>query len=390
MARTPRRGGTAAAAVAALAASLAVALLTPSASVAHTYSRQDGNDSPGRLDIRTASVKHGSTAVIHTIRTYEGWTVPSLGDDSFFIVAIDTNRDRDFEKCAIILKVRALRGALTNCGRQFIRSLDVAKPSGATVNVKIPEGQLGDHYRWAAFSYWTGPPAGCADTCFDAAPNGPPPILHDLIGPVVSMTSEPLRVWEDSTTATFEFPFTVSDHESGLKSWKVQSRLAGGSTWTTVASGTTAGNKHPLIAGAPGHFTFRVVAEDRQGNRTIKERPVYVPTDVTDLTGPGAFTGSATSVANAQAFGGFRVALESEGDTYQFTYVHRGGPCQTVELIGPTTGEWVVSSTDGSHYAVSIPDLERGVVFSKLACSDTTYTITVINTGGFAVDAILI
>ena len=59
-------------------------------------------------------------------------------------------------------------------------------------------------------------------------------------------------------------------------------------------------------------------------------------------------------------------------------------------LIGPGTGSWVINSTDGAIYAVSTPDDQRATILSKLACSDTTYTFTVLDVGGFAVDAILI
>ena len=41
---------------------------------AHTFTRNDGNDSPGRLDLRSVSVSHTSTAVVHKVRTFEVWT----------------------------------------------------------------------------------------------------------------------------------------------------------------------------------------------------------------------------------------------------------------------------------------------------------------------------
>jgi hypothetical protein len=47
-------------------------LLTSSGAAAHSFTRNDGNDSPGRLDIRSASVGHKNNGVVHTVRTYEG------------------------------------------------------------------------------------------------------------------------------------------------------------------------------------------------------------------------------------------------------------------------------------------------------------------------------
>jgi hypothetical protein len=253
------------------------------------------------------------------------------------------------------------------------------------VNVKIPERQLGAYYRWAVFSYWTGPPAGCADTCFDAAPNGPPPILHDLTRPTVNLTSTPLRIWESATTSDFEFPFSVSDPESGLRSWKVQSRPVGGTVWTTVASGTSGGPKHPSIAGAPGRYTFRVVAEDRQGNRTTKSRLVYVPTDDADLV--AEFSVAPTSTPDLAAFGATYSAMSSGS----FTHTTEASEC-LFELIGPGTGDWwiQVSPTDGITTTIQdedVDDLPRQTLYSDQTCG-AEYVISLVS-GTFGLDAVL-
>ena len=61
---------------------------------AHNSTRIDGNDSPGRLDLRSVSVSHTSTAVVHKFRTFESWTPKTLGHDSFFLIQIDKNTRR--------------------------------------------------------------------------------------------------------------------------------------------------------------------------------------------------------------------------------------------------------------------------------------------------------
>src|SRR5207245_535765 len=54
---------------------------------AHHATRSDGNDTPGRLDISSASVGHSETsAVTHTIRTYQRWSPDVLRHGSFFAV----------------------------------------------------------------------------------------------------------------------------------------------------------------------------------------------------------------------------------------------------------------------------------------------------------------
>lgn len=74
---------------AALALLLVSGLLSASPLAAHTFTKKDGDDSPSRLDIRSSSVEHSGRTIVHTVRTYEGWTPKSLGKDSFFVVEID-------------------------------------------------------------------------------------------------------------------------------------------------------------------------------------------------------------------------------------------------------------------------------------------------------------
>ena len=239
MARTGQRRGVMASI---LGLTLVAAVVAAPPSIAHSFTKRDANDSPGRLDIKAASVGHKGTSVVHTVKTYDGWKPPSLGNDSFFIVEIDTNFDADFERCAFIFYSGRLRGSLTNCGQRFIRSLDVGKPSKTTAKVSIPRSALPGAYRWVVFSFWKGAPAKCADVCFDAAPNRPPPILHDLTPPEIAMQTTDLRVGVTSTSADFEFPFDVTDEHAGVASWTVQSRPLDRSTaWTTVATGAGGG-----------------------------------------------------------------------------------------------------------------------------------------------------
>ena len=249
---------------------------------AHNFTRNDGNDSPGKLDLRSVSVSHTSSAVVHKVKTYDSWTARSLGNDSFFIIQIDKNNtvEGDYERCAFIFYTNRLRGSLTNCGSQFIRYLPVAKLSGTVAKITIPKSQTGNVYWWAVASRWDGP-APCRRGCVDFTPNAFPDMLHDMIPPVVTLTTSPLRVWESSTSPQFNFPFSVSDGHAGIQSWIVQRREVGSASWTFVSQGSSGGSKNPEITGVEGtRFDYRVVAEDRQGNRRISpSRRVYIPTD---------------------------------------------------------------------------------------------------------------
>jgi hypothetical protein len=371
-------------------------LLSVGPAVGHNATRNDGNDSPGRLDIRSASVGHKNTSVVHTVRTYEGWTPRSLGNDSFLIVEIDTNLDNDFERCAFIFFAGGrLRGSLTNCGRTFIRQLPVSKPSAAVARVTIPTANTGRVYRWVAFSYWTGRPARCSDLCFDAAPNRPPPILHDLKPPVVQMTQATLRVWEVSTTPSFPFPFTVSDADSGMGSWKVLRAPEGAGSLTIVASGNGGGAKSPTIIGVPGQQRwFHVEARDRQGNRRIgPERQVLVPLDDDELGTAGVFSaGAVPGTIDSDAWGGTYTTL-AQGESLTYTYVDSGGGCREFALIGPGSGDWFVDVNEGGSVggiqAVDFDDTQRQTLYETQLCTDITITITVVSGSGFGVDAIL-
>ena len=111
---------------------------------AHTFTKTDGNDSPGKLDLRSVGVSHTATGVVHKVTTYNAWTSRSLGADSFFIIQIDKNDgpQGDYERCAFIFYTNRLRGSLTNCGAQFIRFLPVSKVSGTTAKITIPKSHM--------------------------------------------------------------------------------------------------------------------------------------------------------------------------------------------------------------------------------------------------------
>ena len=371
---------------------LVTGLLSSGPAGAHTFKKSDGDDSLGRLDIRTASVGHGNNKVVHTVRTFEGWSPKSLGKDSFFIVEIDKNFDDDFEQCAFIFFAGGrLRGSLTNCRRTFIRPLPVSKPSKASAQITIPTANTGGAYRWVVFSFWSGLPARCSDVCFDAAPNRPPPILHDLIPPSVAMDIDPLRVWETHTEADFFFPFTVSDSGgAGVKTWTVQLQSIGSGSWTNVATGKSGGAQTPLIDGTEGtRLDYRVFVSDKQGNNTADPvRRVYIPTD-DDTLDPADFSAPPTPIGNFDAFGGtYSLMLMSAVWTYEFS---PGDDC-TFEVIGTGFGDWQVrvTPTGGSPQDLTddqFPSTSRVTIYSDSTCA-SGYQLSVVS-GSFGLDAVL-
>jgi hypothetical protein len=374
--------------LAAVALLLVSAVMWAGPVMAHTFTRNDPNDSRGRLDLRSVSVSHTSTAVVHKVRTYESWTPKTLGRDSFFLIQIDKNNDRNYERCAFIFFAGGrLRGSLTNCGNTFIRSLPVAKLSGTTAKITIPKTQTGNVYWWAVASRWEGP-APCG-ACIDFAPDNFPDILHDMIPPVVGLEPSPLRVWENSTSANFTFPFSVTDAHSRIKSWTVQRRQVGSPSWTFVTSGTSGGPKSPDVVGAEGtRSDYRVVAVDNQGNQRIRIRRVYIPRDDDTLGPEGVFSVAPTIVSDETAFGG----TYSEMSSGTFTYTWTPGTDCLFELIGPGSGTWDVTVTPVGGSPTNItdvpfPDQPRQTLYSDATCA-TSYLVTW-NSGTFGLDAVL-
>lgn len=373
---------------------LVSSLIPAGPAAAHVFTMLDGNDSPGKLDLRSAAVSHTSTSVVHRITTFNAWTPQSLGNDSFFVIQIDRNNDRIYERCAFIFYTNRLRGSLSNCAARFIRYLPVAKLSGTAARVTIPKSETGGVYWWGAASLWDGP-RPCARGCVDFSPNRFPDILHDLTPPVITMTMTPLRVWETSMTADFDFTFTVSDARSGMKSWRVERRTFESTSWEVVSVGTGSGTKNPTITGIPGHSFYRVVAEDKQGNVKVgPSRRVYVPRDDRDLAPQGTYTDlTPVQVPDSQAWAGTLTFL-GVGESLSYDYTQTAGACRPFELIGPGAGDWTVAvDVNGVPYSTIDGQLfsgDRQVLFTYEMCDSTSFVFTVTEANfEFAVDGIV-
>lgn len=322
-------------------------LLSAGAAAAHTSTRSDGNDSPSRIDLRSVSVSHKTTSVVHMVTTYNAWTPRSLGDDSFFVIGIDKNHDPSrYERCAFIyFAAGRLRGSLSNCRSQFLQVLPVVKPSGTTAKITIPVGQTGDVYWWYGASFWVGA-APCRNVCADFTPNRLPDIFHDMVRPTVVIDAFPVLSTDFSASTTVPIGFTATDPGgSGIDTWKVQSSPPGSPPWTTEDQGTGGGSQIGYAELQEGSsYNIRVVVWDKHGNMDASAtRNLVVPFDDSHamMSYSGTWAFDTTDASYFQSTHHTGVA----GDTVAFTVTG-----ESVSIIsGPGTGSVLMSihSVDG-------------------------------------------
>jgi hypothetical protein len=379
--------------LAAVAFLLVMGLLSAGPASAHSFTKNDPDDTRGLLDLRSASVAHTSNAVVHSFRTFAGWAPRDLGRlSSFFVIGLDRDNDpSEVERCVLVYFRSRLRATLFNCiSGATISQLPLSKPNRTTVKVTIPKTQTGLSYRWSVVSlYFEKKP--CLNGCVDGIPNLSGFILHDLIPPTVSMNTDTLRVWEADTDASFSFPFTVSDTGgSGVKTWTVQRHPVGPGSWTNVATGTGGGAKSPTINGTEGtRFNYRVVVTDKHANKKVGPvRRVYIPRDDDSLSSEGVFSDTPGTMNEATAFGGAYSTMSAGTFTYTWT---PGTDC-LFELIGPGSGTWDVTVTPlgGSSEVITdaqFADQPRQTLYSDSTCA-TRYEVAW-NSGTFGLDALL-
>jgi hypothetical protein len=365
----------------------------------HEETTTDGNDTKGGLDFSKVAVGHkGSFKVTHTITTRASWTARDLSLESFFVIAISFNDDHDYERCAYIFYVHRLRGSLTNCGNHYYRSLKVSKLSPRSARILIPKGELHEKpYWWAAISVWTADGA-CQDQCVDAVPNHFPLILHDIESPTISLDPAALLASYGSTSSSFSFPFSVEDGKgSGVSAWEVQAKEIGEMDWSVLLEGSGSGSMNPTFDGPEGsQRKFRVVATDEQGNEGSETRVVYVPFDDANPAWAGSFSGSTSSVADPDAYGGSYTSLDDIHAA--FTYAASDpnptdNLCRFFGVVGPGAGDWILSvSIDGTSsttiLGVNVPDGPRQLLYESAFCdASSTFTLELISGSGAGIDA---
>jgi hypothetical protein len=302
--------------VCALVATLIIGIATPGS--ANVITRSDGNDTKGPLDLSGAKVSHAAGGSVFQINTLAPFTnAQANGKNGVFEVGIDTNADRNPNYFIdVFFAAGRFRGVLFKPNGSVITYyLKAARVSPKALKVTLPHSKIiqKGSYDFLIFSAYFAAPCTNKNPCVDAIPNRYPLIRHDYTPPTITWGAVPTYPSDVSPTVTFPVPFSLKDdvYGSGVKSWLLQRKAVGTSTWVFVKAGIAL---HPAVQmnGSEGtSYDLRVVSFDRQNNkRTSPTRRVNIPLDdrhpsllTYTLQTPndsvsGAFLGTTTSIAD--------------------------------------------------------------------------------------------
>jgi hypothetical protein len=376
---------------------LATAIMaTASPVMANVITRKDGNDTRGPLDLAAVQVSHAKGGHVFKMTTLAPFTnAEANAKNGFFQILLDTNADRRPNYLIDVFYAAGhFRGVLFKPNGTVITfRLKAARASSKAVMVTLPLAKIAQKgsYDFAALSFYRGSPCSKSNPCVDAIPNRFPLIRHDYTAPTIIWGAVPTYSTDASATLTFPAQFSVHDdiYGSGVKSWTLQRRAVGASTWVSVKTGTAL-NPTVQVAGEEGTtYDLRIVAVDRQKNkRSSTTKRTFVPYDDRNLI--FAYSSSVQNDGISEAFLGTTSSVPQTG-TITFTTPFDASDVCVVG--GPTTGSVAnasfsaggsILSEDGStparaHSCVGI-SVSRG----------TMVTFTVSSAEPFVFDGIIL
>ena len=379
--------------VCALVATLVIGIGTPGS--ANVITRSDGNDTKGPLDLSGAKGSHVSGGSVFQINTLAAFTNGEAnGNNGLFEVGIDTNADRNPNYFIdVFFAAGRFRGVLFKPNGSVITYyLKAARVSPKAVKVTLPHSQIiqKGSYDFLIFSAYFAAPCTNKNPCVDAIPNRYPLIRHDYTPPTVTWGAVPTYSSDVSATATFSVLFNVKDdvYGSRVKSWLLQRKAVGTSTWVTVKAGTAL---HPTVQVSGSEATsydLRVVAVDRQANkRTSPTRRVNVPFD--DRNSLFLYT---SQTLNDSVSGAFLDTTTSIAKTGTVIFTMPFDASDVCVVGGPTTGPnstLTLSFGDTADEDGSTPPRHHSCSGIPVA-SGTPVTMTVSTDEPFVLDGIIL
>jgi hypothetical protein len=364
---------------------LTVSALAPALARADTGAVRDGNDVAMRLDIRSVAQGHKGTALTHTLRTYRGFSSRFLGGDNGVLFAFDTNGSaRSAERFVVVFwSGGRLRAVVANGKGHAVGKARASRPNNRSVMVRLSRGSLGNpaDYRWRGFTV--------VGNALDAAPNRRL-IHHDITAPDIAFPNQPIP-----TDTSYDVTFSLFDRGgAGVKSWTLQRRPFGMSSWSSAGTGSGGGSKAVHVTAAAGeNDRYRVIAVDRAGNKRISViRTVSVPVD--DADAAIVYTGSSWNHATgvADVFLGTLSSSANAGDGFSFDFtgtfvaVIGTGTCATGPVdIEDSNGDSVLTD-----FAAPCNGQQHQILF-KSSLDRDSYTLKLnLNGGGaLSVDGIV-
>ena len=255
-------------------------------------------------------------------------------------------------------------------------------------------------YDFLGVSVWRAAPCSKTKPCVDTIPNRYPLLRYDFTPPTVYLGKVPLVSTLVSNTLTFPVSFKVKDDHvgSGLRSWTLQQRPYGDTTWTNVKKGTSTAAVVQVTAVEGAILDLRVVAVDRQGNREVQgigraavpmdDRNAAIGYSVppTQTARPNAFLGTISGIANGETVT-FSVNLTGAGSTDVCVI---GGPPATAATTAGATYAVDGGPTGGALTELaSTPDLQDMLC---LGMSSGAHTLVITGTTAepFVVDGFYI
>jgi len=184
-------------------------LMTVPLALAARDDHADGNDTAGRLDVRTVGFMAEPSPPTWTIRTFGSWTAKDIRDSGFLLVLLDTRGDAGEDYIAVArsngtdlvgkLFRRRPRGPDRIVGRITVRKKG---PEGATMSVGLGKLRFGAHRTfcfWWVVTQFTGP--SCPRTCLDLVPDDGP-VRQQLPPPPPSPSPTPTPTPTPSPTVS--------------------------------------------------------------------------------------------------------------------------------------------------------------------------------------------
>ena len=386
--------------LAAAVASITFCFAVPAS--ANVITRRDGNDSKSPLDMSGFRISDGGSTQVFKITTFSKFTNKQIdGNAGNFFVGIDTNADNKYEfHVYILFAAGKMRGILTNKKGGTITYRLKASRQSRSASVAVPLSKIGNpqSYRAVALSYFQGSPCSARKPCIDGIPNRFPGVLADLTPPHISWDNVPAISSDASATLSYPIKFSVKDdrYGSGIKSWTVQSRPSGSSTWTKVATGAKLSPTVQVLGVEGDTMAVRVIAIDKQGNKKVS--PVQTTSVPFDDRNAAIVYSASTQATPSQAF---LSTTSSIGNTQTATFTTSLGWSKICVIGGPTatassTASATLTINGGGSLALSdetdltAPRVQSFCSSGGVSAGSNTVVITGASSEPYVIDGIVL